>query len=238
MVKKSVVVAMGLLLVAGGAAAVAAVGDRGAGRGDPGQRLKRLDADNDQAVTIDEFLKRRGERFVKLDANSSGTLEAAEIAAGGKDRGQKGQDRLMKRLDQNADGRITKEELDQAQVRLAAKADGSAADAGGGEGKRRGRRGGFGRMSPERLTQMFAAMDSNSDGTVETAEFEAARAEQSEYQKRRAMHLNDKNRDGKVTLDEFTADDRTRFSRFDLDGDGKITAPDLPPQARGPWTKR
>ncbi len=232
------ILAAGLLVLAGSAVAFAAASDRAAGRGESGQRLKRLDVDSDQAVTLDEFLKRRSARFAKLDGNANGSLEPAELATSAKERGQKRQDRLMKRLDQNADGRITKEELDQAPARLAAKVDGGATASGDGEDKRKGRRGGLGRMSPERMTQMFAAMDRNSDGTVETAEFEAARTEQAEYQKRRAMHLNDKNRDGKVTLDEFTADDRTRFSRLDLDGDGKITAPDLPPQARGAWTKR
>ncbi len=217
--------------MAGAAAALAAVeqGRKGGARGERGDfsgRLLKLDANSDLAVSVDEYLSRRSARFGKLDIDGNGALDPSEVGAGAEERSMKRFEQLMQRADLNKDSKITREELDKVPSARAA-ADGKAQSPGRG-GERRA----------ARLAKMFETFDRNGDGVVELTEFDAARAERTDYAKRRAMHVNDKDRDGKVTLQEFTLDPRERFARMDLDGDGKITAPDLPPDFRWQWIKR
>lgn len=222
------IVLTGVMAVMGAAGAVAAVGE---GEGTaaakaPPQRgamgLKRLDADRDQAVTLDEFLKRRVEAFSKRDKNGDGALDAAELGQAPlgfrQQRQERRADRLLVRLDANADGKLTKAEFES-----------EAAP------RENGRRGG---PSAERRLLLFSFYDRNGDGVVETAEYEAGRAEEVEFAKRRRMHALDRNGDGKVMLEEYTADARFRFLRLDLDRDGRITAVDLPPVERQRWSQR
>lgn len=225
----------GILVVSGTAAAFAAVGDRGDKAGAKGPRergqntyLMRLDRDNDKAVTLDEYLKRRTETFTRQDKNQDGVLEESELALGGPGRRvQNAEQRLqtlMQRLDQDGDGKLTRAEFERDPVVAGGKADRAGKPAS--------------LRAIERQKQLFAFYDRNADGVLETAEYEAARDEERAYRKRRALHILDRNDDGKVTLEEYTADARSRFLRLDLDRDGRITALDLPPIERQRWSQR
>lgn len=217
----------GLLAAGGVAGALAAVGDPD---GKPGVKeqgargaagLKRFDANADQAVTVEEFLKRRVDGFTKRDKNNDGILDAAELGQAPlgfrQQRQERRVERLLGRLDANSDGKLTKQEFDAEPVRA--------------EGR-------GGARAAERRQLMFQFFDRNGDGTVDKAEFDAGRAEEAEFKKRRRMHALDRDGDGKVTLEEFTADARFRFMRLDLDRDGRITAADLPPVERQRWSQR
>lgn len=217
-----------LLAVAGAAGAMAAAGTEDGTaaakplpqRGAPG--LLRYDANKDQAVTLDEFLKRRVDAFSKLDKNSDGSLEAADLdkapAGFRQQRQDRRMERMLSRLDTNTDGKLTKAEFD--------------AGPAGQTNSRRSTRG------AARRSLMFSFYDRNGDGVIEKAEFEAGRGEEAEFSKRRRMHALDRDGDGKVTLEEYTADARFRFMRLDLDRDGRITAADLPPPERQRWAQR
>jgi Ca2+-binding EF-hand superfamily protein len=52
------------------------------------------------------------------------------------------------------------------------------------------------------------------------------------------MHRSDADKDGRITLDEFTARAAKRFATLDLNNDGRIAADDLPPGERWSWDKR
>lgn len=221
----------GLMVAAGAASAMAAVGDRNEGRGMKrgGERgetrfLKRLDADNDLAVTLDEYLKKRSERFVRTDKNSDGVLDEAELLKGSSGRGGNRMEQLLRRFDQDNDGRLTKAEFEREPSTSSAKGDGPGRFAAA--------------RSPERRQRMFQLYDRNSDGVVEKAEYDAAKLEEQEYRRKKALHVLDRNSDGRVTLEEYTADARFRFERLDLDRDGRITATDLPPMVRWQWSQR
>jgi calmodulin len=188
------------------------------------QGLKSFDSDKNLAVTIDEFLKRRVEAFTKRDKNGDGSLDSAELGQAPLGFRQQRQERRMEqvliRLDTNADGKVTKAEFDVAPV--------AAADV---RARRNDDR-------VERQKLMFSFYDRNADGVVEKAEYDAGRAEENEFARKRRMHALDRDGDGKVTLEEYTADARFRFMRLDLDRDGRITAVDLPPAERQLWSQR
>ncbi|MDX2308445.1 MAG: EF-hand domain-containing protein [Hyphomicrobium sp.] len=188
--------------------------------------LARLDADGDRSVTLEEFMKRRIARFQRLDKSGDGALDAAELAAGRAGNAARRDERRMNRLDRDADGYVTRVEYDAGP----SKSEDTAKDNGGLERYRFRREAG-----PERRAAMFQHLDRNGDGKLERVEYDAVRKEDADYQSRRAMHIFDRDRDGKVTLEEFTSDQRARFTRLDLDGDGRITAPDLPPIQRANW---
>lgn len=96
-------------------------GRRRGGRGNPWERLERMDADGDGKVTRDEF---RGpdRMFDRLDADGDGSVTEKEAGSfrrpGGRDRpggqrsrGNGGTSMLSpQKVDTNRDGRITKEE--------------------------------------------------------------------------------------------------------------------------------
>lgn len=211
---------------AGGAAAGAGEGAAVA-TGGKASGLARLDANADGAVSVEEFLMRRLKRFERSDRNGDGVLDQDELFANAARASGARTDRLMRRLDRDADGRVTSAEY---QAGPAAQPE---------PGKATFNRYRFRRApSPERRAEMWRLFDRNGDGSIDSQEFEAARAEEAEYKRRRALHLLDRDSDGKITLDEFTADQRARFVRLDLDGDGRITPSDLPPLQRLKWSGR
>jgi Ca2+-binding EF-hand superfamily protein len=236
--------AVGLALAAGfavwgAAGAMAVVGDeQGAASGKPAppreaQGLKRYDGDRDRAITVDEFLKRRVDAFSKRDKNGDGTLDAQELGEAPLGFRQQRQERRMERLlvelDANSDGKVSKIEFETE--RSQSERPGSGQQVSRGRGSRSGR-------TAERRQLLFSFYDRNGDGVIEKAEYEAGRGEEIEFAKRRRLHALDRDGDGKVTLEEYTADARFRFVRLDLDRDGRITAADLPPIERQRWSSR
>ncbi len=210
-------------------------------------KLKNLDADRDGAVSAAEFAKEQQERFTKRDINKDGKLDATEVVAtrGGKMNTGDRSDRLMKRYDANADDRVTREEFDAGQKAWFAKRDKDGdGKLGQGEAPRRfGLRGARPEIETldkviERGAARFKGLDVNGDNVIEASEVAAAETAKSEYRLKKAMHRLDQNRDGTVSPDEFMAQARQRFGNLDLDSDGRITAEDLPPQARIEWNAR
>lgn len=230
--------AVGLALAAGfavwgAAGAMAVVGDeQGAASGKPAppreaQGLKRYDGDRDRAITVDEFLKRRVAAFSKRDKNGDGTLDAQELGEAPlgfrQERQERRMERLLVELDTNSDGKVSKIEFETMRPESERPAS--------GRGSRSGR-------TAERRQLLFTFYDRNGDEVIEKAEYAAGRGEEIEFAKRRRLHALDRDGDGKVTLEEYTADARFRFVRLDLDRDGRITAADLPPIERQRWSSR
>ena len=141
--RKSLVIAAGVLLAAGAVATVAAQNHRrhGHGFGGPempgeglGGGMERGGFGQRGPVTKSDFEARTRERFARIDRNSDGVLDLAEIEASFTERantwrqrmGQrfgKGEDgpvgapgglsgeRMIRRFDENKDGRVTKDEF-------------------------------------------------------------------------------------------------------------------------------
>jgi Ca2+-binding EF-hand superfamily protein len=119
-----------------------------------------------------------------------------------------------------------------------------------GEGRQGFGLGGFagrwgGEMTREafdaKVRERFARFDLNSDGIVDVAEIETALAKVGKHRgfRHRRADRDDATQAGEtrggrsVTKSEYLDEVRRRFALLDLDGDGRITDADLPPQMRG-----
>lgn len=90
-------------------------GERGwhGGRGHHGKlmRLRRLDADNDGSVTLEEFIKPKNDRFAELDTNKDGFVDADELTARMKTKAEHRARMMMARMDFDGDGKIQKDDF-------------------------------------------------------------------------------------------------------------------------------
>lgn len=273
MQRRTIIIVAGLLVAAGGAAAIAAVGSKGGWRrgaggmdfmmdGDLGGgmrfagRLKRLDANSDGAVSLDEVLARSEPRFLRIDANKDGAIDTSEVEAQVKERVDYWAKRITRRLDANRDGRIDRDEFqrpmrdrfaerdlnDDGQITdddlppgMRGRGEPDADDKGVAKEKGKGGRG-WGRFSLDRLLGRgdaeFKRMDANADGVIDAGEAQAQVGERVAYWTKRFLHRFDQNRDGRVGRDEFDRLAKERFALADLNDDGKITSDDLPPGMR------
>jgi EF hand len=80
--------------------------------------------------------------------------------------------------------------------------------------------------------------DASGDGVITAADLEARSAERIGWFQKKKLHVLDKDSDGKVSREEFTARAQQRFADLDLDRDGKITTADLPPGMATRWEKK
>jgi Ca2+-binding EF-hand superfamily protein len=92
-----------------------------------------------------------------------------------------------------------------------------------------------------KVRERFARFDLNSDGIIDVAEIEAALAKGGKHRGLRHRRADrdsaDKERETRggrsVSKSEYLDEVRRRFALLDLDGDGRITDADLPPNQRG-----
>lgn len=264
---KSVHVFAALLLVAGvtGKALAAGPGDdagpkRGAGSGAGagyGQKLKRLDADKDGAISKAEFADPRVKKFKDLDANKDGAVDGAEIEAPLLERTEYRVKRQIKKLDANADGKISRDEFQagprerfrmrdlnsdgkltaddfppgQSQKRSWFSSNGTTAD---GEPRKQGRAALNSLEAVDaKSAAEFAILDANADAAVDLEELKKQALERIAFSKKRMLHTLDADTDGRLTEAEFTAKYVKRFATLDLNDDGRLASDDFAPSTRG-----
>lgn len=230
--KKTIVLIAGVLIAAGGVAAVAVagVGDKRGRFGDgPGMGamlahmgghglgfgrgggLKALDADNDGAITIDEALAKRAPVFDRIDTNSDGVIDAQEIQAEVNLNVEYWRQAMLSRLDKDGDGKISKDEFGDKdrRSRRAERADGDDEDRGRrGRGWHGHRHGWHGHYGGERRFGGWGERGSA-----------------------RSFEKLDLNSDGFVDASEIETGIKPRMTRrvskmvrrFDQDNDGRVT---------------
>ncbi|MDX2157532.1 MAG: hypothetical protein SFW09_13595 [Hyphomicrobiaceae bacterium] len=223
MSKRAIVIgAIGALLVTGAVVAVSAQGHRG---GHGGGHMMGMHGDQDgrgmhgrfgRALTKDEFDARMRERFGRLDRNSDGTVDTAEIegminermsARHARHHDMAGMgDRKLRRFDGNRDGKVAKDEM-RAEV-----------------------------------ARRFAELDLNSDGKIDDADLppmmrgrnaiaEGGAGMGGKHGRRMMggmgwLRQADANRDGTVTREEVDAMADRDFARLDRNKDGVIDQAD------------
>lgn len=164
------------------------------------------DADNDGRISQAEFMGDRIARLTALDTNRDGTVSVEERRAGMEARRAERQAARFDRLDANKDGSITRAEFDAPRAGRPDRAEraeggprGHHMRGGRGHGRDHGRMHGGGRNGGERggpvviaevqarMTERFAAIDTDSDGFLSAAEQTASReAMRAQWQERRA----------------------------------------------------
>jgi Ca2+-binding EF-hand superfamily protein len=250
---RTLAVLAGSLLLAGGVAAIAAVGERGGWRGHgPGMgqgwqagehRGRGMRA---RDITKDDADARTRERFARLDKNSDGFIDATEIETAlagrmGRGQGMRGQmgQRLIQRFDENRDGKVTKEEFANYLKKQFARADlnndGRIGDddlppmmrgrnaLSGDGGMMMGRGGRRGGMGGEPGFSWLRGADANKDGVITQDEAIGEGM-------KRFTQL-DRTKDGAVDQADFDAmrkdmaDYRVKrfIHRFGADRDGKVS---------------
>ena len=75
------------------------------------RKLRRVDANEDGKVTLEEFVIRSQTRLVELDTDANGELSADELAKPMLERADYKVRRMVKRFDADGDGKITQEEF-------------------------------------------------------------------------------------------------------------------------------
>jgi Ca2+-binding EF-hand superfamily protein len=78
----------------------------GAGTGQVRQLLRMMDADRNGTVSKSEFLQYMSQEFDRRDANKSGQLERSELS-----RTAATAQQLLRRMDRDANGRVSKSEF-------------------------------------------------------------------------------------------------------------------------------
>lgn len=232
--KKTLLIAAGTLAVVGAFAGAVAQGRHGhwggpmhhGMGGDEGFHGPRMGGFGDRfrgKLTKEDFDARARERFARIDKNSDGVLDAAEIEGSiGERRGWRGRmgkgdgagmreggrmgGRMMKRFDADKDGKVTAEE-----------------HAAG-------------------LRKIFAEMDLDNDGKITDADLPPTMRGRNVLAGDAAgpgrgfgrgmpmmRHLRgaDADKDGTVTLDEFLAAARKRFATMDRNTDGAVDKADF-----------
>jgi len=111
-------------------------------------------------------------------------------------------DASFKRLDSNSDKSLTTAEIDAAQKRQMAEAQS---------------------VISKRLEAEFAKLDGNKDGQLSLAEFKAAAPTPKVAAPADLLGQLDRNKDGKVTEDEFRSVPLANFDRIDTNKDGTIS---------------
>ncbi len=251
--KKTLIIAAGVLACVGAVAAVSAQGHRGHWRGGPGQfggedgfglggsGMGGQGGGDFRGrfagpLKKDEFDGRTRERFARLDKNSDGVIDAAEIEASMTERqsawrqmmnkgGPGMDDQIIRMFDTNKDGKVTKDEFVGAVRKQFAEMDlnndGRITDddlpplmrgrnvLAGGQGGAPGQGPGTGPGMGPGTGQGFGGRPGMGFPLL------------------RLLQGADANKDGIITLDEVLAAADTRFLQFDRNKDGVIDKADF-----------
>lgn len=168
--KKTIVIAAAMAVLAAGAAVAQQAPNAGA-------RGLRADTDGDRRISQAEFVTRRVERLTAADANRDGSVTAEERRAVMQARKASRMGDRFQRLDANGDGSISREEFD---ARRAGRADRAQARPARGmrvarRAQRLERAGGAVEIAQAqaRAEQAFVRLDADRDGYVTAAERQA-----------------------------------------------------------------
>lgn len=165
--------------------------------------------------------------FAHLDSNHDGRISLSEHGAAEK--------ATFNRMDADHDGKLTPQEMASVhkamtQVEIAAE-NSEAAAMVQGKTARRGSKAPAATAEDAAVAQaLFDRLDANHDGTVSTAEMQAAHSRPPPAETRPAptglgmAAVLDVNHDGRISATEHAAIARARFARMDTNGDGFVSS--------------
>lgn len=158
----------------------------------------RPGADGNGTISRQAWLNAAGARFDRLDANKDGVLTPDELARG-KRGGPRGQ-RQFSRMDTNGDGQISPGE--------------------------------FSAALPNAPADLFTKLDTNKDGQLSPDELRGLRRQMATVMRQKMIERLDTDHNGSLSLAELQAAypkmTAEQFNRLDRNGDGQLTADELP----------
>ena len=180
------------------------------GRRDPGEWMKRMDANGDGFLVADEVDEQMWNHLQQADTDGDGKVSAAELTEIRKRAGSAGRPggggkvdpkRMMERLDKNGDGAISQGEVDEGTWRHFGRAD----------------KNGDGNVSADELETMLQQRRGPGGGMRRDPA-------------RMVKHL-DTDGDDMLSRDEWKGPQEA-FDKIDLDSDGYLTAEELDTQGQ------
>jgi Ca2+-binding EF-hand superfamily protein len=181
--------------------------------------LKKLDTDGDGKISLAEFQAGAAARFSAADAQHSGSLTAAQLAASpqAEKHNLRAATRLVHQMDTTHKGYLTQDDFVNAAQQRFAKLDTQ------GTGKLMADQlvaaGGFhGHVQAASATAAVSA-----DGTAAPATGSKRAAFQQKFAQAELAKL-DTNHDGVVSQDEYVAAAKAKFAALDTQGSGQVTA--------------
>jgi Ca2+-binding EF-hand superfamily protein len=170
--------------------------------------LQKMDSNGDGRVSLDEYVAAASTRFKNIDVQNKGTVDANDIAASPVtlQRDQKIADAIVKRMDKDAKGYISQDDVVAAAQSRFTRMDEN----------------GDGKLTSDELTApghraraRFASADvsANPQWQRKRAEF-----------KQKFFDRMDADHDGTITQDEYIAAAIAHFNKVDINGTGEITA--------------
>jgi Ca2+-binding EF-hand superfamily protein len=202
----------------------------------------QMTLDQYTAIHLKDVRDQANEQFHRIDWNGDGKLSQDEYLAGERDR--------FEQMDRDGTGVISCS---------SSRGGGREAGAPAARGRSSGSSGGRGVASRGRSSLCFAD-DFNRDGKVTRAEFDKAtqqafnsfakggslnpeqfyqlQAAQSRAISARVFQRLDRDRDGKLTLQEFASSQERLFARLDKNNDGVVTEDELTSSRRGRLASR
>lgn len=187
------------------ALSTAALAFSGAAFAQPAPGMQRMPQGD---VTRAQAQQRAEAAFAKMDANRDGTLNEADRAAR--------KAAMFERLDANKDGQITKAEMTAAHSARQAKWEGR-------ERKRDAKRPAMtDAQKAERRDAHFAKIDTDGNGAISRAEFDAMKGMHGGKMGKRAGRAMAR-MDSAMTQQAFVAHALTMFDRADANKDGTVT---------------
>lgn len=224
MTRKTIFIAAGVLLTAGAVAAFAQ-GHRGWRGGGDGETMYGMGHHGEmerggfmqrwRGMSAADNDTRTREQFARLDRNSDGVIDAAELEAAFAERmnerqGRRGQsadgggrgERMLRRFDANRDGKVTREEFDASVRKRFAEADLNN----------------DGRISDEDLPPMMRGRNVLAEGGMGRGRSGPMMG---------FVRGADANKDGVITLDEALSQAGRMFAQFDRNKDNVIDTADF-----------
>lgn len=201
--------------------------------------LKQLDTDKDGAVTLEEFVKPRQERFAALDTSKDGALDGGEVTARMQQMAGQRQRMMMATFDADGDGKVTREEFEKAAHHGRGGMRGHRG--GGRHGWHRGRFGDEGPAASDKSGGADANVQQGMAGMPGMAGMEGGRGpgKRGAWRQQRFERM-DANGDGVITAADLEARmaERLEYARkkklhvLDKNGDGKVSADEFADRAK------
>lgn len=171
--------------------------------------LQKMDTNGDGRISLDEYVAAATARFKAADAQNTGSVTAADLAASPDAiaRDQKIAAFMVKHLDKDGKGYVSEDDfIAQAKTRFA------RMDARGD-----------GKLTVDELTGPLGGR-----GKAKFAQAASADAQQKAAKfKQKVFDRIDTNHDGVITQDEYIAAAAAHFNKIDVNGTGEITAQDI-----------